>query len=165
MTLHAAHHILGPDINAASFAAHDAFDVVLTETDHFLVDPLIMRRWPRATCYRPRDHYACYGALPLDFDDEARSCVRRATSFLTVIYRAPIFFEHGVFGQTVFHAHLHALPLGAGQPWLRRRGGEMDATPRRLTTCARVRRTGPLLDLDTLPDDSGQREALLFPPI
>lgn len=95
------------------FCAHDALDIVLAETEHFLV---IADHAPLAEGHLlivPRDHYACYGALPSQFDDEARDLRDRATRFLTAAYRAPIFFEHGVFRQTVFHAHLHALPLGA----------------------------------------------------
>jgi hypothetical protein len=35
-----------------------------------------------------------------------------ARRFLTEVYRAPTFFEHGIFRQTVYHAHLHAMPFG-----------------------------------------------------
>src|SRR5690348_8053975 len=112
MTSSTAHATPMPDRRCV-FCAHDTLDVVLEATDHFLV---IADHAPLAEGHLlivPRDHYACYGALPLEFDEEALGLRERVAEFLTATYRAPIFFEHGVFRQTVFHAHLHALPLGA----------------------------------------------------
>ncbi|HLY30004.1 MAG TPA: hypothetical protein VKQ36_03155, partial [Ktedonobacterales bacterium] len=39
------------------------------------------------------------------------------------------FFEHGVFRQTVFHAHLHALPFGPVSLGLRQQALASDARP------------------------------------
>ena len=74
----------------------------------------------------PRDHYACFGALPAAWDDELLVLKGRVARFEIELYRPAIFFEHGVFGQTVYHAHLHAVPLGpagwTSRPrWRRRR--------------------------------------------
>jgi diadenosine tetraphosphate (Ap4A) HIT family hydrolase len=146
------------------FCAHDALDVVLEETDHFLV---IADHAPLAEGHLlivPRDHYACYGALPVEFDDEALDLRERVTDFLTATYRAPIFFEHGVFRQTVFHAHLHALPLGAADPGFAdevRSIGSAAALPDALR--AWYAEQGHYFYLDTTQDDSGEREPLLFP--
>lgn len=60
----------------------------------------------------PRAHYACYGAVPADLDEELLGLKATARRFLTEVYSAPTFFEHGIFRQTVFHAHLHAMPFG-----------------------------------------------------
>ncbi|HEY7093147.1 MAG TPA: HIT domain-containing protein, partial [Ktedonobacterales bacterium] len=60
----------------------------------------------------PRDHYACFGALPAVWDDELLALKGRVERFEIERYRPAIFFEHGVFGQSVYHAHLHAVPLG-----------------------------------------------------
>ncbi|MDE3229336.1 MAG: HIT family protein [Chloroflexota bacterium] len=60
----------------------------------------------------PRAHYACYGATPARLDTELLELKDTARRFLTEVYRAPAFFEHGVFRQTVYHAHLHLLPYG-----------------------------------------------------
>jgi diadenosine tetraphosphate (Ap4A) HIT family hydrolase len=60
----------------------------------------------------PREHFACYGTVPLDYEDELVALKRRVARFFRARYRPPMFFEHGVFRQTVFHAHLHAIPFG-----------------------------------------------------
>ncbi len=84
----------------------------LTTTEHFylLADnaPLVEGH----ALIIPRDHYACYGALPAAWDDELLALKGRVERFEIERYRPAIFFEHGVFGQTVYHAHLHAVPLG-----------------------------------------------------
>ena len=146
------------------FCAHDALDVVLEETDHFLV---IADHAPLAEGHLlivPRDHYACYGALPVEFDEEALALRARVTTFLMATYRAPIFFEHGVFRQTVFHAHLHALPLGAANSGFAdevRSIGSLAASPDALR--AWYAEQGHYFYLDTERDGSGVREPLLFP--
>jgi diadenosine tetraphosphate (Ap4A) HIT family hydrolase len=60
----------------------------------------------------PKAHYSCYGTVPPDLEPEFLLMKARATAFLRQAYRAPIFFEHGIFRQTVFHAHLHCFPFG-----------------------------------------------------
>jgi diadenosine tetraphosphate (Ap4A) HIT family hydrolase len=60
----------------------------------------------------PKAHYSCYGALPPALEPEFLRMKARAAEFLRQTYRSPIFFEHGIFRQTVFHAHLHCFPFG-----------------------------------------------------
>jgi diadenosine tetraphosphate (Ap4A) HIT family hydrolase len=85
---------------------------VLAQTDHFLVvadyAPLVEGH----TLIIPRDHYPCYGALPLELEPELVEVKRRVARFFRTHYRPAVFFEHGIFHQTVFHAHLHAFPFG-----------------------------------------------------
>lgn len=98
---------------ACAFCRRDTLDAVLTETEHFyaLADhaPLVEGH----TLIIPKDHYACFGAVPADLDSELLALKHRVAGFLTVAYRAPVFFEHGVFHQSVYHAHLHAMPFGS----------------------------------------------------
>jgi diadenosine tetraphosphate (Ap4A) HIT family hydrolase len=61
----------------------------------------------------PKLHYACYGALPAELDTEFLALKQEAQQFLQQYYRPPIFWEHGIFHQSVFHAHLHCFPFGA----------------------------------------------------
>ncbi len=62
----------------------------------------------------PKEHYLCYASLPGTLSDELLEIKAQVTSFLSVYYSAPIFFEHGIAGQTVPHAHLHAAPTPKG---------------------------------------------------
>ena len=95
------------------FCAMGALEVVLMETSNLyvLVDnaPLVEGH----LLIVPKFHWACYGAVPSTYDDELDATKRRVSDFLAQTYRSACFFEHGVFRQTVFHAHLHAFPLGA----------------------------------------------------
>lgn len=164
MTSSTAHATPMPDRRCV-FCTHDTLDVVLEATDHFLV---IADHAPLAEGHLlivPRDHYACYGALPLEFDEEALGLRERVAEFLTATYRAPIFFEHGVFRQTVFHAHLHALPLGAASPGFADEVGRIGCpAPSPDALRAWYAAQGHYFYLETLRDGMNQREALLFPP-
>lgn len=60
----------------------------------------------------PKEHYACYGAVPAELDDELLSLKQEVRLFFERYYVSPVYWEHGVFRQTVFHAHLHCFPFG-----------------------------------------------------
>lgn len=60
----------------------------------------------------PKTHYACYGAVPTALDAELFALKQEVQNFFARYYAPSIFWEHGVFHQTVFHAHLHCFPFG-----------------------------------------------------
>jgi diadenosine tetraphosphate (Ap4A) HIT family hydrolase len=60
----------------------------------------------------PRKHYPCYGGAPATLDTELFALKDEVRRFFGQFYDTPIFWEHGVFRQTVFHAHLHCFPFG-----------------------------------------------------
>jgi len=60
----------------------------------------------------PKAHYRCYGAVSPALEEEFLRMKAEATEFLRQAYRPPVFWEHGVFHQTVYHAHLHCFPFG-----------------------------------------------------
>lgn len=60
----------------------------------------------------PRQHYACYGTTPAELDEELRVLKQEVARFFAQHYAPIIFWEHGVFRQTVYHAHLHCFPFG-----------------------------------------------------
>lgn len=62
----------------------------------------------------PREHLPCYGALPEDQDAEFLRLKSEVSQFLAREYAPPVFLEHGVAGQSVKHAHLHAIPGASG---------------------------------------------------
>ena len=60
----------------------------------------------------PRDHYACYGDVPPGLDEELFGIKNILREFYEHYYAPVVFWEHGVFRQSVFHAHLHCFPWG-----------------------------------------------------
>jgi diadenosine tetraphosphate (Ap4A) HIT family hydrolase len=60
----------------------------------------------------PKAHYACFGATPAELDAELRFLKHKVRRFLEQHYAPVVFWEHGVFHQSVFHAHLHCIPFG-----------------------------------------------------
>ncbi len=61
----------------------------------------------------PKQHYTCFGAAPAELDAELGALKREVQEFLARYYAPVVFWEHGIFRQTVFHAHLHCFPFGA----------------------------------------------------
>jgi diadenosine tetraphosphate (Ap4A) HIT family hydrolase len=63
----------------------------------------------------PKQHYACYGAMPAELDAELYALKQQVQQFFAQYYAPTVFWEHGIFRQTVFHAHLHCFPFGVTQ--------------------------------------------------
>ncbi len=95
-----------------AFCARQDLQNILTESQSFflLADhaPLIEGHMLLV----PKAHYSCYGAVPLELEEEFLWMKARAAAFLRQTYRPPVFWEHGIFRQTVYHAHLHCFPFG-----------------------------------------------------
>jgi diadenosine tetraphosphate (Ap4A) HIT family hydrolase len=95
------------------FCRRDTLSNILHETEHFL---LLADHAPVVNGHLlilPRAHFACFGAVPARLDAEFLDLKAQVSAFCRAVYQAPIFFEHGVYRQTVAHAHLHAIPIGS----------------------------------------------------
>ena len=99
--------------NCAFCQLSDFATNILKETPTFLVvadhAPLVEGH----ILLMPRQHYACYGAVPAELDAELDVLKQQVQQFFAQFYAPIVFWEHGVFRQTVFHAHLHCFPFGA----------------------------------------------------
>lgn len=88
---------------------------ILKETAHFLIvadyAPLVEGH----LLIIPRHHYACYGEVPAELDAELFAIKREIQQFFNEFYVPAVFWEHGIFRQTVFHAHLHCFPFGSAE--------------------------------------------------
>ncbi len=87
-------------------------DYILTETPHFRLAtdhaPLVEGH----LLIIPKEHYTCYGDVPSSLDAEFLALKQKTQDFLERYYRPVIFWEHGIYHQSVFHAHLHCFPFG-----------------------------------------------------
>ncbi len=149
---------------ACAFCQRDALDAVLTESEHFYVladhAPLIEGH----TLLIPKQHFACYGALPEELDAELLALKGRVATVLSTAYRAPVFFEHGVFHQSVFHAHLHAIPFGGldvPPDFFRSEGAHPVSAPEDLRHW--YASAGHYFYLE-MPQPAGDAVAAVFPP-
>lgn len=101
-----------PDQTSCTFCQRTAITDVLKETPNFLVAadhaPLVEGH----LLVIPRQHYACYGDVPASLDEELFAIKNELRQFYAQFYAPVVFWEHGVFRQTVFHAHLHCFPWG-----------------------------------------------------
>jgi diadenosine tetraphosphate (Ap4A) HIT family hydrolase len=147
------------------FCHRAVLDPILAETEHFF---LLADHAPLVEGHLliiPRVHYACYGAIPAALEDEFLALKRRVADFLAEVYLAPAFFEHGVFRQTVYHAHLHAMPFGPVNIDLPAQAADHG---RHVTALADVRawyaERGHYFYLEQPPRDGAPMEAAVFPP-
>jgi len=59
----------------------------------------------------PKDHVSCMGSLPKASFIRFKELYEKVLVFLNKTYGQTGVFEHGITGQTVFHAHTHFLPF------------------------------------------------------
>ncbi len=95
-----------------AFCMRTELSYILKETPNFLLAadhaPLVEGH----ILIIPKQHYACYGEVPAKLDAELFSLKQEVRRFFTHCYAPVVFWEHGIFKQTVFHAHLHCFPWG-----------------------------------------------------
>lgn len=95
-----------------AFCNHHDITHILKETPHFLLAadhaPLVEGH----ILIIPKSHYTCYGDVPGALDEELFAIKSEVQQFFTRFYAPPVFWEHGIFRQTVFHAHMHCFPWG-----------------------------------------------------
>lgn len=62
----------------------------------------------------PKAHISCIGEYKPALLDEFKEIHNRVSAFVLTAYGSIAVFEHGVFGQTVYHSHIHYLPFTGG---------------------------------------------------
>jgi histidine triad (HIT) family protein len=98
------------------FCARTEQPPALFETERLYVMPDKYPICPGHTLIISKDHLACYAVAPDETHRELESTAAIAQAFLKSAYGKPLFiWENGVSGQSVFHAHLHLMPLAVDQ--------------------------------------------------
>jgi diadenosine tetraphosphate (Ap4A) HIT family hydrolase len=84
----------------------------LLQTDGLLLIPDLYPLVPGHLLVITRRHYLCIGAAPAAVREELPAVAEEAAAFVRETYGVePLLWENGVSGQTVFHAHLHLIPI------------------------------------------------------
>lgn len=84
----------------------------LFETPHFYAMPDKFPLTLGHTLIITKGHLACYGAADEGLFTALEPALREVEGFLRAAYGQPVLlWENGVAGQSVFHAHLHLIPL------------------------------------------------------
>jgi len=81
---------------------------ILWESKNFFIKVGVGILAPGHVMIIPKQHITCFGALPRQLIEEFMLIKKKDT--IKSNFSEPIIFEHGVYGQTVNHAHLHFIP-------------------------------------------------------
>ncbi len=89
----------------------EAYKYLLEKTDNFSIvcDPHPITEGHILII--PKQHLSCIGEYPENIFAEFLDLYKKVSNFLSKEYDAVSSFEHGKFGQTVFHSHVHFIPF------------------------------------------------------
>jgi diadenosine tetraphosphate (Ap4A) HIT family hydrolase len=94
------------------FCRSDASPAALAEDDHIRLIPDLFPVVPGHVLLVSRQHAPCYGAAPGEVRQSLERMSLEAADFVRREYGVePVLWENGGAGQTVFHAHLHVMPV------------------------------------------------------
>ncbi|HXV26762.1 MAG TPA: HIT domain-containing protein [Candidatus Paceibacterota bacterium] len=86
-------------------------DRLILETRRFVVIATKGQVMEGYSLLLPKRHALCFGDLTEDELAEAERLMGRIRAATQSAYsRQPVFYEHGIAGQSVKHAHMHAVP-------------------------------------------------------
>lgn len=94
------------------FCAREDLPHLLFETPSLYVVPDRFPLFPGHLLAISKAHHRCYAVAPATVLRELEDASRRARRFLEDSYGGPVLMvENGIAGQSIFHAHLHLIPL------------------------------------------------------
>lgn len=86
-------------------------DRLIFESTNFFVMPTKGQITEGYTLIISKRHTICFGEMSDMEIQELEALKTKVTNAITKAYKQPpIFFEHGVVGQSIKHAHMHAVP-------------------------------------------------------
>jgi diadenosine tetraphosphate (Ap4A) HIT family hydrolase len=85
-------------------------EAVLWETDSFFVKVGVGILAPGHVMIISKEHLSCFGELPNRLDEEFVLLKNEIFNRLRAKFSEPLIYEHGVYSQSVNHAHMHFVP-------------------------------------------------------
>lgn len=102
----------GGPVEGCVFCHPELTPAALVVTENLRLVPDLYPVAPGHLLVISKQHLACFGAAPPGVLDELEELSQRARRFVRESYQLdPLIWENGVSGQTIFHAHLHLIPL------------------------------------------------------
>jgi len=93
------------------FCNHDLIkDDILWESDNFFVKIGFGILGPGHVMIITKKHMSCFGELPEQFNKEFMLLKEEVFNKIKNNFSEPIVYEHGMYGQSVNHAHVHFVP-------------------------------------------------------
>ena len=83
---------------------------ILLESKNFFVKVGVAVLAPGHVMLLPKIHIDCFAQLPKQLSKEFISLKYKLFNKVKSAFNEPIVYEHGVYGQSIKHAHLHFLP-------------------------------------------------------
>ena len=83
---------------------------ILFKSENFFVKVGVGILAPGHVMVITKDHIPCFAELPKHLLRELTLLKGRVVETLELNFAEPIIYEHGVYGQSINHAHLHFLP-------------------------------------------------------
>jgi diadenosine tetraphosphate (Ap4A) HIT family hydrolase len=103
-------------MNACVFCSRVDQPEILFETPSLYVMPDKFPLLPGHLLIISKAHLRCHAEGASEAEAELEAAAARVRRFLWEAYGTPaLVWENGVFGQTVFHAHLHLIPVSSQQ--------------------------------------------------
>jgi len=99
-------------VEGCVFCSREQQPEILFETRSLYAMPDRYPLLPGHVLIISKEHRRCYAQMPEAVDAEVEEATARVRRFLREAYHTPsLAWENGVFGQTVYHAHLHLIPI------------------------------------------------------
>ncbi len=83
---------------------------ILWESENFFVKVGVGILSPGHVMLITKKHIICFAELPGFLHEEFLSLKERITDKITSLFSRPIIYEHGIYSQSVKHAHIHFVP-------------------------------------------------------
>ena len=83
---------------------------ILWETENFYVKVGVGILAPGHIMIVSKKHLSCFGEIPDELNEEFTHLIEEVFQKVKSNFSEPIMYEHGVYSQSVPHAHIHFVP-------------------------------------------------------